>query len=167
MSKYLQNAALLVSVEAKLTDEQKKAIVALEKEISTAKAKMEMAFKMIEEDLAKKAIEDGDARIARVEVEVETEKQIKIIHEKIKQINPAFTANAKEVVAVKAQELAVNAVEFSGKAAGGLGQFLRPFVQIAKASYAEGKAAALKGYEAPKVDKTTYLDHLKEQAGVQ
>lgn len=165
MNKYLQHASKLVVKAQQLTDEQKKLIASIEKKIDEAKSNMEMAFKVIDRDLEKKVITAGEAKVNRVEVEVDTEALIQKLHEEIKRINPSFTANAKEVVAQKSQELAYNAVQGAGKAAGAFAQGIRPLWQIGKKAFKEACEAASQEYKpVEKTSKHNEIDALEKLA---
>ena len=165
MNKYLNQAQKLVVKAQELTDEQKKAIQAIEKQIELAKSNMEMAFRVIDRDVEKKVITAGVARVNRVEVEVDTEAAIEKLHAQIREINPSFTANAKEVVANKSQELAYNAVQGAGKAAGILAQGIRPLWQIGKKAFLEARAAAAAEYKpVEKISKHDEIDKLEKLA---
>ena len=136
---YLKEAAELSSVAAKLTNDQKQQITALEKKADKAAANLELALRLITKDLKEEVIRSSDAKIARAVAEANTEDVLSEIHAKIREINPSFVSNAKERVEDISIKLAYNAVEFSEKAALGLGSIVRPFLKSMRKGWSEAR----------------------------
>lgn len=160
MNSFLQKAAELQAKADGLSDTQKKEIARIEKLVDYQKTQLHLALELIDEQLKAKTMTSGEARVATVECEVETEEAIEKLHNQIREINPSFVSNAREQVEDVLQRLAYGTVEVSGKAAGRLAQLARPFVQAAVSAYHEARTTVSEPIAKPE-RKPSKLDMLR------
>ena len=154
MSKYLSLAANLAKKASALTEEQQKAVKALEKNIETLNKTLKIAIEAIERDVQKKqlTVAQGECEVAIAKAH--TRAAIEECEAKIREINPLWVSNVVDTAKLASQALSIKGLEMVGK---GLG-FLGRAVDTAKAAR---DAANTGAFVAPK--KLSILDTFTQE----
>ena len=157
MSQYLKNASVLAQKALVLTDEQKKTIKSLEKQMGAAQQSIDFAIELIDRDLKAKKLTEAQAECEAAIAKAEGKAQIQSLEAKVREINPAWTSNVKEQAAVLAQNTAVKGLELIGAGLGFLGRAINTAKSSAKGVTSQGNFSSI---ETPKV-----IDQLEKLSG--
>ena len=152
MSELLKQAQQVTAKVSALTDEQKKAVKALEKQLDAIELNRKHARQLAATYLENRSWDKTKAKLEIAIADAQLDAQADEIKAKIKSINPAWTDNVAEQAQLAAATAGVKSLEYIGIAAG----FIGKAIDTAKASSDKVRTGT---FQLPK--KESVLDILK------